>query len=301
VTWTQDDIEKIRRDIEDARSRVARTVEEVEERPRRGEVQDTVGGAVDQSGQSGHVQDTAGQQSTYQGGQVVGQVQDTAGQVQDTAGQAVDQVQDTTGGAVDQVSEVASGLAPGTQALGDPTTDEEGNTVQRTVDEEGNLVEVVLDQEGNIIDERLVGNAADLPAAEGYEVTTDEQGNKTTTVTDESGALLKLQLGPDGSVLNLELPPSTETTETVEDSSYGYYSDPRQGEEGYKEERARVADIEEILRATETMLRSIDALLAVTLGECRLATPYAPIIPVIDTDGTYKWCCTHPDEHCRPG
>ena len=68
---------------------------------------------------------------------------------------------------------------------------------------------MVLDEEGNVIDERPVGSAADLPAAEGYEVTTDEQGNKTTTVTDESGSLLKLQLGPEGSVLNLELPPST--------------------------------------------------------------------------------------------
>src|SRR5919112_3934515 len=69
-------------------------------------------------------------QGGQQGGDLLGgltdQVGQVAGQVGDTAGQAVDQVQDTAGGAVDQVSQVAGGLAPGTQALGDPTSDEEG-------------------------------------------------------------------------------------------------------------------------------------------------------------------------------
>lgn len=34
------------------------------------------------------------------------------------------------------------------------------------------------------------------------------------------------------------------------------------------------------------------------LGECRRATPYAPLKPVIDANGNFKWCCEHDPEHC---
>jgi hypothetical protein len=33
------------------------------------------------------------------------------------------------------------------------------------------------------------------------------------------------------------------------------------------------------------------------LGECREKTPYAPLYPLIDEDGTFKWCCTHEPSH----
>ena len=34
------------------------------------------------------------------------------------------------------------------------------------------------------------------------------------------------------------------------------------------------------------------------LGECRKETPYSQLRPVIDSDGTFKWCCNHKTEHC---
>lgn len=39
--------------------------------------------------------------------------------------------------------------------------------------------------------------------------------------------------------------------------------------------------------------------LSTSLGECRLDTPYSPLHPVIDKDGTFRWCCNHDPEHCR--
>jgi hypothetical protein len=35
-----------------------------------------------------------------------------------------------------------------------------------------------------------------------------------------------------------------------------------------------------------------------SLGECRQKTPYAPLRPVIDSKGNFKWCCEHDPEHC---
>ena len=37
---------------------------------------------------------------------------------------------------------------------------------------------------------------------------------------------------------------------------------------------------------------------AAALGECRRETPYAPLYPLIDADGEFKWCCTHDPSHC---
>jgi hypothetical protein len=34
-----------------------------------------------------------------------------------------------------------------------------------------------------------------------------------------------------------------------------------------------------------------------TLGECRLAVPYAPMQPIQDSSGL-RWCCTHNPTHC---
>lgn len=35
-----------------------------------------------------------------------------------------------------------------------------------------------------------------------------------------------------------------------------------------------------------------------SLGECRKETPFAPLRPVIDSNGNFKWCCEHDPEHC---
>jgi hypothetical protein len=34
------------------------------------------------------------------------------------------------------------------------------------------------------------------------------------------------------------------------------------------------------------------------LGECRKDHPYASLRPIIDENGDFKWCCTHPSTHC---
>jgi hypothetical protein len=35
-----------------------------------------------------------------------------------------------------------------------------------------------------------------------------------------------------------------------------------------------------------------------SLGECRRATPFSPLHPVIDASGDFHWCCNHDPEHC---
>ena len=37
---------------------------------------------------------------------------------------------------------------------------------------------------------------------------------------------------------------------------------------------------------------------AAGLGECREATPYASLYPLIDHSGKFMWCCTHDPSHC---
>ena len=45
-------------------------------------------------------------------------------------------------------------------------------------------------------------------------------------------------------------------------------------------------------------LRAALNVLAASMGECRRAVPYSPLRPVLDTDGTLRWCCSHDPEHC---
>jgi len=115
--------------------------------------------------------------------------------------------------------------APGTHALGESTTDEKGQTVQRTMDEQGDVVESAFDTEGNVVGESPAGSVADLPEAEGYEEITDEEGITKRIVKDESGTLIEVQIGPDGRVLDLQIPPSTEkieeTTQQVGQAAQG--------------------------------------------------------------------------------
>ena len=104
-------------------------------------------------------------------------------------------------------------FAPGTQALGEPTADEEGRTVQRATDEQGGIVETAFDGEGKVVDETPVGSVADLPGAEGHEEATDAEGTTKRIVEDGSGTLIEVRIGPDGSVLDLQIPPGTEKIE----------------------------------------------------------------------------------------
>lgn len=50
----------------------------------------------------------------------------------------------------------------------------------------------------------------------------------------------------------------------------------------------------QLIRVLETVLLAADTL----LGECRQATPFAPLQPTIDAHGDFRWCCTHDPEHC---
>lgn len=45
-------------------------------------------------------------------------------------------------------------------------------------------------------------------------------------------------------------------------------------------------------------LRAALNLSSASFGECRKATPYAPLRPVLDADGRLRWCCGHEPEHC---
>ena len=38
--------------------------------------------------------------------------------------------------------------------------------------------------------------------------------------------------------------------------------------------------------------------MAATIGECRMSAPFAPLRPIIGSNGKLKWCCTHTPEHC---
>ncbi|MBA2692286.1 MAG: hypothetical protein H0U65_07315, partial [Rubrobacter sp.] len=97
-----------------------------------GQAQETIGQVGDQA------QDAAGQaagQATDQAGQVAGQAQDAVGGVTDQVGQVAGQATDQAGQVADQAQEAAGGVAEnlpeGFEAVGEATTDEEGNTVQR--------------------------------------------------------------------------------------------------------------------------------------------------------------------------
>jgi len=55
--------------------------------------------------------------------------------------------------------------------------------------------------------------------------------------------------------------------------------------------------VQQLFRVTAA-LHSFLLASASAIGECRLAKPYAPLKPVIDDQGHFKWCCEHNPEHC---
>lgn len=54
----------------------------------------------------------------------------------------------------------------------------------------------------------------------------------------------------------------------------------------------------EDLSVISDALRTVLAVAAASLGECRRSTPYSTLRPVIDADGDFRWCCNHDPEHC---
>jgi len=45
-------------------------------------------------------------------------------------------------------------------------------------------------------------------------------------------------------------------------------------------------------------LQAFLAASASSIGECRKATPYAKLKPVLSADGKLQWCCEHDPSHC---
>jgi hypothetical protein len=55
--------------------------------------------------------------------------------------------------------------------------------------------------------------------------------------------------------------------------------------------------LKSVLQAT-TILHALLMAKGGSIGECRKATPYKPLKPVIDAGGKLIWCCEHDPEHC---
>src|SRR5919107_230798 len=144
-------------------------------------------------------------------------VLESAQQAQEAVGDAADQAQDMAG-------QMASSLPEGYEALGQPFTDDQGNTilkgqdeegntaiVRRGTDEAGNTVDSIFDAQGNLLDENIVEEAAEEPedvagATEGplpvgYEALgqpfTDDQGNTILQGQDEEGKTVIVRRGTD--------------------------------------------------------------------------------------------------------
>ena len=52
---------------------------------------------------------------------------------------------------------------------------------------------------------------------------------------------------------------------------------------------------------TTALVQAVRALLVAlsgSIGECRQSNPYSPLHPVIDVDGSFRWCCNHSPQHC---
>lgn len=58
--------------------------------------------------------------------------------------------------------------------------------------------------------------------------------------------------------------------------------------------------LEVLTTSMRSNLQLMAAVAGVTLGECRMATPFASIQPIIDTNGSLRWCCTHSPQHYAP-
>src|ERR687890_1356220 len=199
------------------------------------QAQDTVGQVTDQAGQvADQAQDTVGG--------LTDQVQDAAGQATDQVGQVADQAQEAVGDAADQAQDLASQMAEslpeGYEALGQPFTDDQGNTILQGQDEEGNTaivrratdeaggtIDSIFDAQGNLLDENIIEEGAEDEAEEeeepqdvasqmaqalpeGYQIvgepTTDEEGNRILQAQDEQGntVTIRREIDDQGNVVD---------------------------------------------------------------------------------------------------
>jgi hypothetical protein len=144
----------------------------------------------------------------------------------------------------DMASQMAQSLPEGFEATGDPTTDEQDNTilraqddegntvtVQRGQDDEGNVVDSTFDPEGNLLDENIVPDPVmhgGEPQEQAIEDSSSSDSN-TTTVEEKKGS--EGLLG--GGLLRLDLlAPAESTTTTVESGDSEDYYGPAEGGEG---------------------------------------------------------------------
>jgi hypothetical protein len=56
------------------------------------------------------------------------------------------------------------------------------------------------------------------------------------------------------------------------------------------------ASLDVVFRALR--LNTMLLMMLSSIGECRMETPYSRLRPVIKSDGTRVWCCSHKQEHC---
>jgi hypothetical protein len=60
-------------------------------------------------------------------------------------------------------------------------------------------------------------------------------------------------------------------------------------------ERSGGSDVSNaLIKAVRALLVALSA----SIGECRLSNPYSPLHPVIEADGSFRWCCNHSPQHC---
>lgn len=59
-----------------------------------------------------------------------------------------------------------------------------------------------------------------------------------------------------------------------------------------------VTQAEKVAAIYTRLQATVSALTSSGIGECQMATPYAPLRPVGKSDGTLQWCCEHDPQHC---
>jgi hypothetical protein len=54
----------------------------------------------------------------------------------------------------------------------------------------------------------------------------------------------------------------------------------------------------DLTTALVTSVRALLVALSASIGECQLGNPFSPLHPMIDSDGSFRWCCNHSPQHC---
>ena len=51
---------------------------------------------------------------------------------------------------------------------------------------------------------------------------------------------------------------------------------------------------DQLVRALRVALTASNS----AMGQCQIDVPFAPLHPVITKGGQFRWCCSHPTQHC---